>query len=293
MYYLLLLILYPISLFPLRVLYVLSDFAFWVLFRLFGYRRKIVLDSLQHAFPEKSHGERRIIMQRFYRSFCDQWVETVKLLSIPLASLDKRVKGNWEVFEQFAAKGKNVYALLGHQFNWEWANVATQMNCSSRFAGIFLPQNARAVDRLLLRIRGRAGGMLIPANDMRPYFSELKSKKHIIGFMADQTPAVLRIADWYSFMNRPAPFFKGPEKQARRAQAAVVFVSIRKVKRGYYSVILHPVCDNAAVMPQGFITGAYVKHLEQELRVQPENWLWTHRRWKRSFSDVTGNEKPE
>lgn len=282
MYYLLLALLYPLSLLPLGVLYLLSDLVCLLLFSLFGYRKQVVRDNLAHAFPEKTEAELKAIRRRFYRSFCDQWIETLKLLSIPMSALDKRVKGNWSVFEQVCADNHRVYALLGHQFNWEWGSVATQLHFNAQFAGIFLPQNSGAFDRLMLRIRRRSGAMLISAKEMRPQFAQLRDQDHMIGFMADQTPGSMRIADWYSFMNRPAPFFNGPEKQARRAGAAIVFVSLRKVKRGYYTVTARKFCDNAAEMPEGTITREYVSFLEKELHAQPENWMWTHRRWKRT-----------
>jgi KDO2-lipid IV(A) lauroyltransferase len=289
MYYLLLLILYPLSLLPLGILYLLSDVTFFLLFFVFGYRKKVVWANLTHAFPEKEAAELKMIMRRFYHSFCDQWIETLKLLSMPMSALNKRVKGNWSVFEETCAAHQRVYALLGHQFNWEWGSVATQLNFNTQFAGIFLPQNSEAFNRLMLRIRRRSGAMLIPANDMRPSFVQLLRQDHMIGFMADQTPGSMKIADWYSFMNRPAPFFKGPEKQARRAGAAIVFVSLRKVKRGYYALLAQKICDNAAETPEGFITREYVSFLEKELHAQPENWMWTHRRWKKKPPPTVGD----
>jgi len=285
MYYILLFILYPLSLLPLWILYPISDGICFLLHRVWGYRKAIVSDNLKQSFPEKSDAEIRYIMNRFYHSFCDQWIETLKLLSMPMGSLEKRVKGNWAVMNELFEEGKNVYALLGHQFNWEWGNVATQLHSKAQFAGIYLPQNSKAFNRISLKIRSRSGSLLVPANDMRPAFSKLQSKKHIIGFMADQTPANLKIANWYSFMNRPAPFFKAPEKSARLSQSAVVFVSLRKIKRGYYTLIFTKICDNARDMPADEITKKYVAHLESELHKYPENWMWTHRRWKRKMPE--------
>jgi KDO2-lipid IV(A) lauroyltransferase len=283
MYYSILLLLYPLSLLPLWALYGLSDLCCFILFRVFSYRKKIVLSNLKHAFPEKTKGELERIIREFYHSFCDQWVETLKLLSIPLKSLDKRIEGNYEVFDRLFTEQKDVYALLGHQFNWEWGNVATQRHIKAQFAGIYLPQNSTTFDRFMLKIRGRSGSVLVAANDMRDAFKKLRAERHVIGFMADQTPGSMRIADWFDFMNRPAPFFKGPEKTARRAKAAVVLVSLRKIKRGHYRLHFTRVCENAAETPEGYITKKYVAHLENELRHYPSNWMWTHRRWKKAL----------
>jgi len=280
MYYLLLAILYPLSLIPLRVLYLLSDFAFVVLYYITGYRKGVVMDNLSHAFPEKSPEELTRIMRRFYRSFCDQWIETIKLLSISRRALNKRVTGNWDVFEQLNAEGKNAYALLGHTYNWEWANVACQYNSPQQFAGFYQPVSNKAFDKLMMKMRNRGGGWLISMKAIKEKFQSLQSIRHIIAMIADQNPGAPDVAMWLPFMHRQAPFFRGPEQMARRAKGAVVFAGIKKVKRGYYQVTLHKVWEDASVTIAGEITKAYVAFMEQQLREQPENWLWSHRRWK-------------
>src|ERR1700744_3531830 len=100
MYYLLLIILYPLALLPLRILYVLSDVLYGLLYYVTGYRKNLVLDNLRHAFPEKNEAELNRITKRFYHNFCDQWIETLKMLTISETELNRRVKGNWEVFKQ-------------------------------------------------------------------------------------------------------------------------------------------------------------------------------------------------
>lgn len=280
MYYLLLAILYPLSLLPLRVLYLLSDIAFVILYYVTGYRKAVIIDNLTHAFPEKSREELELILRKFYHAFCDQWIETVKLLSISQKELDRRITGNWEVFEQLNAEGKNTYALLGHIYNWEWASLVVQYHAPQQFAGIYLPVSSPAFDRLMNTIRTRSGALLISMKNMKAGLQEINSKRHIIGMIADQNPSDPDVALWLPFMNREAPFFRGPEAMARRAKGAVVFAGIKKVKRGYYKISLEKKWDDASVTAQGEIMKAYVAFMEGQLRAQPENWLWSHRRWK-------------
>lgn len=283
MYYLVFFLTFLFSLLPLRCLYVLADFCYLVIFHVLGYRKKIVADNLRVAFPEKNIAERNVLMRQFYRSFCDQWVETLKLLSLSTQKIKQRFPGNWSVFEQAARSGNGrVVVMMGHQFNWEWGNLATPMNFSGQYAGIYLPVSAKAVDRLMLYIRKRTGALLIPANDLRDGFAKLNPDKHILAFIADQSPGDMLHAYWHPFMNRPAPFLRGPEKVARRQQAAVVFVGLRKIKRGRYELNAQQVCVNARELPAGTLITQYVAFLENELRTQPANWMWTHRRWKRT-----------
>lgn len=280
MYYVLLAILYPLSWLPLRVLYLLSDFAFLLLYYVTGYRKGVITDNLTHAFPEKTPEEIAAIQRKFYRSFCDQWIETVKLLSISKKELNRRITGNWEVFRQLDAEGKNTYALLGHTYNWEWANVVCQYNAPQQFAGIYLPVSSRSFDRLMQKIRSRSGGWLISMKAIKTGLQQVQGVRHIIGMIADQNPSDPDVALWLPFMHREAPFFRGPEQMARRAKGAVVFAGIQKVKRGHYRITLEQKWADASVTETGEITRAYVAFMEQQLRAQPENWLWSHRRWK-------------
>ncbi len=280
MYYLLFAILYPISLLPLWLLYGLSDACYLILFKIIGYRKNVVLDNLQQAFPEKNDREIREIMRQFFHNFCDQWVEVIKLMSMSKKALNQHFSGNWEVFSHYDQIQKNVCVLLGHQFNWEWGSVATQWNSRQQFAGIYLPLSGRAMDRLMLFIRRRSGAMLISAQDMLPAFKALQQRNYILAFMADQAPAS-DFVRWLPFMNRPAAFFLAPEKAARRAKTAVVFAAVVRVRRGHYRLDLEVICEDASKEIFGSITEKYVQRLERELHIRPENWMWTHRRWKK------------
>lgn len=279
MYYLLLFILYPISILPFRVLYVLSDVAYAFLYYIMRYRKAVVTDNLRNAFPNKTLEELKLIEKKFYRSFCDQWLETVKLLSISEHSLNKHITGNWEVFDDLYKDGKNCYAILGHTFNWEWANVVCQYNCEQQFIGVYMPQHSKSFDRLLQHIRTRSGAWQISMKAKKA-FVRLNDVQHIVGLIADQNPTNIKHAYRHTFMNREVPFFKGPEQLATRAKAAVVFAGIKKVKRGYYEIHLQKFCDDASLLQSGDVMSAYVQFMEQQLHAQPENWMWTHKRWK-------------
>ena len=280
MYYLLLGILYPIALLPLRVLYLISDLGFFFIYHVFGYRKEIVWDNLRHAFPEKTEAELHVIRKRFYRSFCDQWIETIKLLTISEESLNKRMTGNWEVLQQLGIEGKNTYLIACHTFNWEWTNIAFPLNISQQYACVYLPLSNKAFDRLMNRIRTRTGAWMVSMKALKSGFAKLKTAQHVLTLAADQNPAVTEVAEWIPFMNREAPFFRGPEQMAKRAKAAVVFAAIKKIRRGYYQFHFTRFCDDASQTAPGEILNAYVRFVERQLRGQPENWLWTHRRWK-------------
>lgn len=288
MYYLLLAFIYPLSLLPLWVLYRLSDLAYFLLYHVTGYRKDVVRDNLSHAFPQKTEAERELILRRFYRSFCDQWIETIKLLSISKRALSRRFDGNWEVFQDLGREGKNTFAMLGHTYNWEWANAVCPIHSPQPYYCVYLPLSSKSFDRLMLRIRSRTGAKMVSMKALKSGLAAMQAESpYILALAADQNPSVTETALWLSFMNREAPFFRGGEAMARRAKGAVVFAGIRKVRRGYYRIELTRAFDDASQAAAGDVTRAYARFVEAQLEAQPENYLWSHRRWKHVRKTVT------
>lgn len=269
-----------LSLLPFWMLYGFSTVVRVVLFGMMGYRRAVVLENLQSAFPQKSSVEIRKIQRAFEAAFCDQWVETIKLLTLSRKNLNRRMTGNWELLRELGEEGRDVYVLLGHQFNWEWAFVSTQWNISQTMAGFYLPVSNKSFDQLMQRIRSRGGGLLVSLKNLRAGLTALQGKRFVAGLIADQNPSQPESALWLSFMHREAPFFRGPEALARKADAAVVFAEVIRKRRGRYQVLLTLQTRHAAQAAPEEITRRYVQHLEDCLHRQPHNYLWSHRRWK-------------
>ncbi|OSZ82754.1 hypothetical protein CAP35_05685 [Chitinophagaceae bacterium IBVUCB1] len=280
MYYLLLILLYPIAALPLRVLYVISDVLCLLLYRVFRYRADVVMDNLRHAFPDKDEAAINAITKDFYKSFCDQWIEMLKLLSVSNKELTRRFTGNWDILEQLRQENRNAYVLMGHCFNWEWANVVSQLNIRQQMAGVYLPLENKAFDRFVLKLRNRAGGMMISMKARKEAFAMLQQKLHVLGLIADQNPSNLNNVLWVNFLHRDAPFFVGLAYMAQKNKAAIVLSNIVKTKRGHYQLTMERLCDDASAMQAEDIVHAYVKHLEKQIRYQPANYMWTHRRWK-------------
>ena len=106
---------------PFPVLYVFSDFLFFISYYLIGYRKTLVRRNLLNSFPDKSEAEIKRIQKDFYHNLCDYAVETIKLLSITPEELKLRlVYKNPEIVKQFLDKNQSILLLTSHQFNWEW-----------------------------------------------------------------------------------------------------------------------------------------------------------------------------
>ena len=233
------------------------------------------------AFPKKSEKERRRIERKFYRNLCDSIVETIKMFSISKKELSKRYANDWSVFNDI--KGTNAIVFVSHQFNWEWGTLLTNAMIDKQFVGPYLPLNSKVFDKILLKIRSRFGSVAIPINEMARKIPVYQAQDALCGFVADQTPADTKRCVWEDFFHRKTAFAKGGELLAKRYNLPVLMGEMIKVKRGYYQTKIELTFENPRETEDGEITAAYVRYLEDSIKRQPENWVWSHRRWKHVY----------
>ena len=278
-------IFYLISLLPWAVMYIISDFIAFILNHVIGYRKKVVIANLQIAFPEKSEKDRAIIVKQFYRQFTDNFIEVIKLLSISKKELNRRFVCDYSVINDLYSSGKNVQLLLGHFFNWEFANQAYANNVQYPFVVVYKPIENKIFGRLFSHMRQRFGTHLVAADTFRKDFSHLSKGRFCLVLVGDQNPADPENAYWTTFFGRMTPFVKGPEKGAKLYNAAVVMCNFYAVKRGYYKSDIKLLTTEPRSMPDGAITRNMVSYVEECLRGHNANYLWSHKRWKHAFGD--------
>jgi KDO2-lipid IV(A) lauroyltransferase len=284
MYYIVFGLLYLVSRLPFFILYKISDIISFILFDIIGYRKKVVMENLRLSFPEKSATQLNSIAKKFYKNFTDNWIETIKLISISKKELNQRVTSNVEIFHQLYKEGKASQLNLGHFFNWEYMTVHTGINQPSVFLTVYLPQSNAITNRLFIYIRSRWGNPQLPSTDMARSIMPWRRKQYVLALGADQSPPQSENAYWLYFLNRPTGFLKGPEKFARIQNIPVVMMTTTKPKRGYYHFEYFLLADNPKNLADGELIRLYVKHLEENIRLQPEIYLWSHRRWKRGWN---------
>ena len=289
MYYFVFGILYFISLLPLRVLYGLSYFFYFITYYVAGYRKAVVFNNLTIAFPEKTAAERKQLARQFYLHFWDNWLESVKLLSISEKALLRRVSGDLTGLEKAYHTGKPCYILLGHQFNWEWGNAFVTLQHPVTLLAAYAPLSSKIVDRLFLYLRGRFGTQLLAFNDMRRAMMPFRHAQYALALMADQSPPGPEKTYWIDFFNRPTAFLKGAEAGARLGKLPVVYIAISRPRRGYYHLETSLITENAGEMAPGQLTRQYAQLLEAGIRRQPAGYLWSHNRWKHEWKEEYGS----
>lgn len=276
-------LLYILSLLPLRVLYVISDAIYFLIYHIFGYRKAVVKANLDIAFPGKTDQEKNSIAKQFYKNFIDNFIETLKLLSGGTSFATRHLHVDPSLLQSEFAKGNRMQIHLGHNFNWELANITVSVSTSYPLLIVYLPVKNKIFDRLMLKIRSVSGNIMLPSTDMKQAFYPYRNLQYLLALIADQVPGDVSKAYWLNFFGKPTPFMRGPERGAVAGNLSVVFAHTYKVKRGQYQLMLEHCTDAAGNMPKGELTRRYVRFLERVIREHPEMWLWSHRRWKREW----------
>ncbi|HLP05869.1 MAG TPA: lysophospholipid acyltransferase family protein [Paludibacter sp.] len=284
MYYFLVSFCWLTALLPLRVLYLLADISYLLVYHVFGYRKNIVRGNLANSFPEKSTSELLVIEKRFYRFFCDLFIETIKQINMGEKEMKRRmVYENPEVLSDKDTAGKSIMLMTAHYGNWEWmGSLPLWAPADKPLYGVYKKLSSGTFDKLMCLIRSKFGDINIEKRLLLRLMVQLRSKNQpaLFGMIADQSPRRRNIDYWTPFLNQDTPVLTGTEELARKFDYPVFYIDIRCVKRGYYRCKLVPISLQPKMAAEYEITRKYIGLLEETIARQPEYWLWSHRRWK-------------
>lgn len=195
----------------------------------------------------------------------------------------KMDKGAQQLFQQLNDEKKSIILVIGHFGNWEWAGNTFSLICKQQLYVIYHTIANKNFNELMYKMRTRFGTKLIEMNDT---FKAMVSNRHeisVTAFIADQTPQP-KNAYWTNFLHQDTPVFWGTERIARKLNYPIVYITIKRLKRGYYELFAELLENNPVETIDGAISEQHTKRLEQDIIAQPEIWLWSHRRWKHKRS---------
>ncbi|MDE6500219.1 MAG: lysophospholipid acyltransferase family protein [Rikenella sp.] len=281
-YYLIYPLAWALGRLPYKVQFLFSDLVRWVLYRVVRYRRGVVRENLRASFPEKSDAERREIEQAFYKHLADVFIETLSLASVSEGQVRRRMRYlNLDELMRWTG-GRSWISAMAHYGSWEYTTNFALHRTHDETLAVYRPLSDRGADRFYRRIRSRFGVRPVPMHDVgREMVRSFREGRHTtFALIADQTPPWPEIQNWTLFLGRWTPFFTGMEKLAMKFHLPVVFLDVRKVRRGYYEARFDLLYDGDEAVSEGEITRRYAERLERMIRTRPELWMWSHRRWK-------------
>ena len=267
---------------PFPILYGISSIIAIILFDVFRYRRAVIDENLETAFPELDKDEKRKIRRKFYFHFTDLFIESLKNGLMSNSTFKKRFQvKNVELVEQFARENRSIVILAAHQGNWEWTG-AIALYTKVPVYGIYQKINNPYFDRFIHKTRGKSGMHLVPTFKLRDVLEENQKNQHIgmYGLVSDQSPMIKKTKHWHTFFGREVPIHTGAEELARTYGMGIIYLSIRKIRRGYYAASFETFQPQVEGSSNYSIMEAYMQKVELEIKEQPHTYLWTHRRFK-------------
>ena len=277
-----------ISRLPFAVFYLLSDVVCFILYRLIGYRKSVVQGNLKIAFPDLAPTELLQIEKKFYTHLCDLFLEIIKSMGMRKEEMLERFQvKNIEVLKTFEEQNRSIFLVCGHYASWEWM-MSLGYHIKHKGYGIYRPISNPYFDALIKRIRSRHDAYMISQKES---VSIIKSKESagelsIYGFASDQSPRPKPLTYWRSFLGVHVPVYNGAERLAIELDVPVVFAKIKRVERGYYELEFKTLTDQPKSLKKNEITDLFTEWLEAQIKEDPSQYFWTHKRFKYAKKEV-------
>lgn len=253
-----------------------------LVYHVFGFRRTIVHENLQHAFPGLPAQEREAIARNSYRSIGITLIELLRLHRMSEDELRKTVRiEGLDVLRKCVSRGKGVVVLSAHIGNWELITISFKVLAGISVEALYKPQSNPWIDKAVLKRRTRFGAALIPMGMSVREILRILQEGRCILIAADQSAPMESIR--VPFFGREVPVFQGPAVFCLKTGAALVAVHALREKTGTYVISCREIpfsdlaYDDQSVLE---LTRRHVRITEETIRQSPGQWMWMHRRWK-------------
>ena len=287
-YYLSFPLLWIISRLPFAVFYLLSDVVCFILYRLIGYRKSVVQGNLKIAFPDLAPTELLQIEKKFYTHLCDLFLEIIKSMGMRKEEMLERFQvKNIEVLKTFEEQNRSIFLVCGHYASWEWM-MSLGYHIKHKGYGIYRPISNPYFDALIKRIRSRHDAYMITQKESVSIIKnkEASGELSIYVFASDQSPRPKPLTYWRSFLGVHVPMYNGAERLAIELDVPVVFAKIKRVERGYYELEFKTLTDQPKSLKKNEITDLFTEWLEAQIKEDPSQYFWTHKRFKYAKKEV-------
>ena len=266
---------------PMWALYAFSTFLYLLAYYVARHRHEVIAGQLAKVFPNLSAAERTAIHKRYLKNFCDVMVEVLKSASMSAEDISAHVRIlNLSLAHEYLAAGRSVMFVTSHLCNWEWLLQGVAVQLGYPIDAAYKPLHDAWAERLMLGIRSRFGARLIPAKELLADFLRRRGVVRVLAMNADQAPVSTDKRYWTTFLGQDTAYYVGAEQIARATRLPLVYVVMRRVRRGYYEVELQPLWDGRESVAPNELTERYARACELDVLKSPADWLWSYRRWR-------------
>jgi KDO2-lipid IV(A) lauroyltransferase len=262
-------------------LYAFSSFLYLLAFYVVRHRHQVIREQLEKVFPDSSEADRERIHKQFLKNFCDVLVEVWKSVTMSEADMRARMQiVNLDVARRYLDAGQSLMFVTSHLGNWEWLLQGVTLQLGYPVDAAYKPLHDPWAERLMLKVRSRFGARLVPAKELLADFLKRRGIVRAIAMNADQAPVSTDKRYWTRFLGQDTAFYIGAEQIARATRLPILYVGVRRIRRGYYEVELKTLWDGREVAPPNAVTERYARTCEVDVLKRPADWLWSYRRWR-------------
>ena len=270
-----------ISRLPMWALYAFSSFLYLLAFYVVRHRHQVIREQLEKVFPDSSEADRERIHKQFLKNFCDVLVEVWKSVTMSEADMRARMQiVNLDVARRYLDAGQSLMFVTSHLGNWEWLLQGVTLQLGYPVDAAYKPLHDPWAERLMLKVRSRFGARLVPAKELLADFLKRRGIVRAVAMNADQAPVSTDKRYWTRFLGQDTAFYIGAEQIARATRLPILYVGVRRIRRGYYEVELKTLWDGREVVAPNAVTERYARTCEVDVLKRPADWLWSYRRWR-------------
>ncbi|MFC2080178.1 lysophospholipid acyltransferase family protein [Bacteroidota bacterium] len=270
---------------PKSILYLNADVLSFILHYIARYRKNVIRNNLRSSFPKASEKEIKTLIRKFYKHLADVIVENGVIQFYSKKRLQKMFSfSNPEVINKYYEQGRDIILITGHYNNWEWS-ATLSYTFDHLVVIVYRPLTNKYFNRKINNSRTRFGAAVVPMGNIGRALFEYKDQgiPTLTGMAGDQRPGWRNVQYWTEFLGQKTAVLTGSEKLAKKIDAVVVFMKVRRKSRGVYSAEIELITDKPKETEPNEITEKQAKILEKLILEEPANWLWSHRRWKFTY----------
>lgn len=246
-------------------------------------RRDVVGENLRLAFPDADDDWIRKTTREAYRHLGREATAMARLSTLDPRTVAEMVDipaGDWAAFGEARAEGKGVLLVTGHYGNWEMAAAAIAAR-GVPIEAIVKRQSNPLVDRRIEEARRALGIEIVDMGRASRRVPRALLANHTVGIVGDQDARHHGV--WVPFFGVPASTYRGPAAFALKLGSPLFAAVARRLPDGRYLLSGERIDTRATGDDEADtvrITAAIAAHLEGEIRKDPTQYFWFHKRWK-------------
>jgi len=254
------------------------------------YRKKVLDKNLTNSFPNYTRDEKLLIVNDYYQRLSTMIFETIELPHIDESLLAQRfVYTNPKILNHFFVNQRDVLLLTGHFFNWEMGLQAGSIYCEHKIIGVYKTLKNKRVNQLIYKNRSINRIQMVDQQEFIRTINKKSDQPRVFMVIADQNPQTAEKLLWYNFLNQETAFNSALGKIACRYDIPVYYAKILKNDhvRIKYTLEMQEISNEPSLDKADNIIKKYKDLLEENVKIDPSNWVWSHKRWKRKRVTTT------